>query len=769
MRKTSSEDKNEYTGTELERRLKKTFMRTSSFIIGFFLSGTSVFGENIPFSLSLCTALGGMEAFWAFVGGTMGIVLFLAGTGRIRALCCAVGLGAVKLACAKLNTGTDEKKLMSFAAAFLSLISGTAVMAATGVSVDAVLITVWDSLLLGLAVPAFAGTVSCLKRGAGAYFPDSGLLAAVTAAAGIILCCASSWDIAGFYPGRAAATLIIMASAYLGGVTGGAAAGICAGLAVTAAGAGGSSVLLLYWPTAGLVCGFLSGHKRAMLSVGSLVTVCVFALADSSANGVFAAAEAATAACLFLCIPEKPLQKLKIRFVAPEIDRVNNVGNDIAERLRRTARAVESMSGCVKTVSEGLEEICRREDGAEEEAVRGAVCSGCLFCGDPLCPENGDIAFALKRFRREGSFLRESFREKFRLECPYSSAMVSAVGEEVRNSAATAVRDAHAQRGRELACKMFSAVSGLLGELSAGLTENERNMAESENLVRRTLEEMGAAVFGVRCTEPVQGALTLEIELALPLPKKLDEKKITEAASAALAVEFLPPETEESGDRLLVKLERAALFRLNLGFAGEAALPDDLCGDYYETFSDGAMAYIIISDGMGTGGRAAVDAAMTANLFSKLIKAGLTAETALALTNAAMNVRSADESSATLDVAAVNLFTGETAFMKAGAAQTVFTRGGAVKILETESVPLGILSDVTFKTKSQRLEGGDIILMMSDGIGGEDAHWVGELLRRIEAEPDAEEVAGAVLSAAKKRAGERRDDMTVVSAVLEVV
>ena len=51
-----------------------------------------------------------------------------------------------------------------------------------------------------------------------------------------------------------------------------------------------------------------------------------------------------------------------------------------------------------------------------------------------------------------------------------------------------------------------------------------------------------------------------------------------------------------------------------------------------------------ISDGMGTGGRAAVDGAMASNIMGILVKAGLGFDCALKIVNSAMQVKSGEES-----------------------------------------------------------------------------------------------------------------------------
>lgn len=104
----------------------------------------------------------------------------------------------------------------------------------------------------------------------------------------------------------------------------------------------------------------------------------------------------------------------------------------------------------------------------------------------------------------------------------------------------------------------------------------------------------------------------------------------------------------------------------------------------------------VLSDGMGSGGRAAVDGAMAVGLTSRLIKAGFGADSVLRLVNSALMVKSGDESLATLDVASVDLFTGRLESLKAGAAVSLLRSMGRVSRIEKASLPVGILAGRRF-------------------------------------------------------------------------
>ena len=87
---------------------------------------------------------------------------------------------------------------------------------------------------------------------------------------------------------------------------------------------------------------------------------------------------------------------------------------------------------------------------------------------------------------------------------------------------------------------------------------------------------------------------------------------------------------------------------------------------------------------------------MTVELFSRLIRAGISLNTALGITNSALSVKSEDESLSTLDAAEIDLFDGSVRVFKAGAAPSFYTSHGRVRSIETPSTPLGILSKAEF-------------------------------------------------------------------------
>ena len=98
---------------------------------------------------------------------------------------------------------------------------------------------------------------------------------------------------------------------------------------------------------------------------------------------------------------------------------------------------------------------------------------------------------------------------------------------------------------------------------------------------------------------------------------------MTAEISRELEAEFMPPKLRETPAGTELLFLRKEIFKIRLGSARASCGNQKLCGDYFEFFRTETKAYILLSDGMGTGGRAAIDSAMTVELFSRLIRAGI--------------------------------------------------------------------------------------------------------------------------------------------------
>ena len=248
----------------------------------------------------------------------------------------------------------------------------------------------------------------------------------------------------------------------------------------------------------------------------------------------------------------------------------------------------------------------------------------------------------------------------------------------------------------------------------------------------------------------------------------INKGQLTREISGACGRTFTQPSVTAAGDTLKLQMCQKPVYAVQRGFAQHAANGASLCGDCAEAFTDGSGRYIsVLSDGMGTGGRAAVDGTMTAGMAQSLLKAGIGFESTLKMINSAMLAKGGEESLATLDVACIDLFTGHVSLRKAGAAGMVLRRRKKTEYLEAKSVPVGILPEIAFARSEKDLDAGDMLVMVSDGVTASGTEWLCDLIANYE-DDDPQALSERIVErAVKDRADGHEDDVSAVVLLIE--
>lgn len=186
-------------------------------------------------------------------------------------------------------------------------------------------------------------------------------------------------------------------------------------------------------------------------------------------------------------------------------------------------------------------------------------------------------------------------------------------------------------------------------------------------------------------------------------------------------------------------------------------------GDSCSVKMIGGNLLAAISDGMGSGSRAAKESRKAIALLSDLLTVGFGVGEAAEYVNEMLSSEGDDEVYATMDVMLIDLDDGEAHLLKHGAPASFVLRDGNIYTLCGEGVPVGIIDEVKGRVKRVKLSAGDTVVMMTDGVS--DA--LGDMLIPAVADNvlefgDAEMAASSLLDAALDRG--HGDDMTVIVA-----
>lgn len=362
-----------------------------------------------------------------------------------------------------------------------------------------------------------------------------------------------------------------------------------------------------------------------------------------------------------------------------------------------------------------------------------------------------------------------SLRQSLVVRLRFASSALAQVSESVRD-----VREKINSMGeskplenelRMVASDQFFSISDMLGDLAFEFNEAEIFDYKSAGKIRRMLGEYDIYPENISVIVDKFDRMRIEI-LASSKTNGIDNPKIKNEISKICGRDFEKSRVNYSGSNVMMTVIERPNFKMSFGFSQYSA-EGKLCGDTVKIVNDSKGHLIfIISDGMGKGGRAALDGAMGAGLLSKLLSAGFGFDSSLKVVNSALLVKSSDESLATLDCACVDLFTGKCEFYKAGAPLSYIVKNNSISKCELSSMPAGILRGIEFAKRTTVLNVDDEIILMSDGVtdAGEEA-----LLNflKYEDSDNPNEKAQAILDFAVSHTPERhRDDMSVIVAKL---
>ena len=219
--------------------------------------------------------------------------------------------------------------------------------------------------------------------------------------------------------------------------------------------------------------------------------------------------------------------------------------------------------------------------------------------------------------------------------------------------------------------------------------------------------------------------------------------------------------------------EQGKPLRVSVGLAGLAGSGlvsgDSVC---YGEIGKGIFA-VVLSDGMGSGRRAKRESELIVQTVEHLLRAGYSPPLALQITNAVMVYRAGrgEECYSSLDLALIDLQTGNLQLYKTGASLTLIRRGNQLDVVMLPSLPMGVVGDLPVPSWNHRLRTGDQLILLSDGIAEagrrQGIRWLkDEIFDQTSSDPCA--AAEHLLHRARAvMGGKEKDDMTAVVLVVQ--
>ena len=223
-------------------------------------------------------------------------------------------------------------------------------------------------------------------------------------------------------------------------------------------------------------------------------------------------------------------------------------------------------------------------------------------------------------------------------------------------------------------------------------------------------------------------------------------------------------------EEIFLTFEEDTLFHALQGVARLTKDGAQVSGDSFSFLElDGGECVMALSDGMGSGIRACKESEMVIELIEKFLEAGFRKETAIRMMNSAMVIQGEEGIFSTVDMAAMDLYTGNCEFYKIGAAATFIKRGTEVECISSGTLPAGMFHQLEIDRASRQLRDGDFVIQVTDGVL-DDLHVpspeeaMKEILENIETNNPGQMAKQVLEHILLYTAGKVPDDMTVLAA-----
>ncbi len=587
----------------------------------------------------------------------------------------------------------------------------------------------------------------------------------------------------GFSVSNILASLAVMMFAYCGGAGIGAGAG--AGLGLACALAGPADMIII--ANMG-ICGLISGVMRKLKKPGVLLgfviaNAMMTLLINQSTVVIIQIKDIIAASILFLLLPQFVFRNIG-RFLDGSAKRsfdekyyLKRLRDLTVERLKDISSVFEQMSDVFRYITDIRGK--NRDISSVIQPVASRICSNCALnhdCWDKHLNETfNTVCDILEFFDKNGSLT--DLPEDVHSRCIFKLRMLSELERAFSEYRTNIGWEQRIEESRQIIGEQLDGVASIISGVADDLDVDIRFLQGVENEVKRRLDDNGIRAKEIVVQRLPDGKNEVHIIVracgGMRVCKKTIERCVSEACGRKMEKRECTCLPSNKKNCVLV-YEESKLMDVHIGVAQRPAKKGAACGDSYvcQTVRDGRYL-ICMSDGMGSGSRAAGESEATVSLIENFYKAGFNEQTIFKMINKLLLLRSAEEMFSTVDVCFLDLINGCGRFVKVGSIPSFIKREKGMECIKSTTLPIGILDDVQPAGFDKSFFGEEYIIMFTDGIwerlGGYERiqDMEGTLELAIDGSTNPDEMAKRILDFAQAQPCEFEvDDMTVIVAKL---
>jgi len=571
--------------------------------------------------------------------------------------------------------------------------------------------------------------------------------------------------------------LVIMSAARHRGASYGALCGVSLGVIFAFSGSLNYSLIGVF-SVGGIVAGLFQGGGKKAVVPGFLLGAFIGAMyLDSQIMSPYFIISTIAASVLFLLIPDGFPQKHSLAKTSSAANKTTQLTH-VERRLSRISISFKNMSQTLAAQPEKRQRLTQHELSRIIEDTAAKACEKCpnnesCWGENYLLMHHASLKILENCENNEDAYI-----EDYNGSCEYFgyfSGWISRQYDLYKLNLSWQNQMAEAKR---IMSQQLMGMAEIADEILFDIRQKEAVKSEFYENIIYEFAKKDIEVKDVIVLENAQGKYSVSLERSSCFANVRCFKDAAKIISKSIGRKMVP--TKKTCNKSTSPHAKCSLhfmeeprFRIRSAAAYLKKSGSDHSGDCHSVMEiRGSQAILALSDGMGSGKAARDESEAAMGLLKDFLEAGFSRELALRLINSTLVLKDGSENFSTMDICAIDIHTGLAQFIKFGAASTFIKRGNTVSQIASESLPMGILTEIDAEICKRNIKGDDIIVMITDGVYDSgrreedilEKNWVANALLEF-GSSDPQEIADYLIKLAQTRSkDEIKDDMTILCA-----
>ena len=571
---------------------------------------------------------------------------------------------------------------------------------------------------------------------------------------------------------------IVIFLAYIKGAGTGAAIGVALGTILGISSFNMMAYIGVYG-ICGLVAGVFKEGGKYFTSAAFLISFMIVKFYSSLGNN-FKIVEALIIAITFMLIKNSFLNKFCMEFdseVKGEFmlqNSINKMKELFVERLNGYNDILSSLVSTLKNLGENDKLLIKNKSTAMVQCIADRNCTNCSMKSSCWSKEYlytyNAMGELILNFEKGVKKLPKEIDRK----CIKRKDILNSADEIVNSYIVSEIKNNSIREGRQMLSLQLENIVGSISEMGESIKSNINLDCEIESLIKKAFHKNEINYNDVYILKDKNNRIKINLSLKACGGKQKCVKEILPVVNNVLKVPMCVSEEgcniKNEGKNCEITLEEAPLYHVTSYMVKKNKDGENCSGDTssFRKLKNGSYM-VLLSDGMGSGPMAKNESAISVDLIEKIVSEGFDNSSAINIVNSFMSIKNPeDEKFSTLDLCNINLYTGETEFLKVGAVPSFIKSKDDIYVINSSTLPLGVFDNVEIEKTTRNLKNGDMILMLSDGVLDYDSKallkydWVEEFLNSSNKNSPRDLAEDILKKAEELSKGKINDDMTVI-------